>query len=75
VSPGDVLYGSEIGSLQPAAAMIVKQAAEGNALVSRKCLADADLLEWRIIFDIARNAAASIEERFHSAKKIRKARW
>jgi hypothetical protein len=45
VSPDDVLYGSEIEALEPAAAMIVKKAARGNALVCRKCLTDADLLE------------------------------
>jgi hypothetical protein len=72
VSPDGVLYGSEIEALQPAAAIIVKQAAEGNALVSLKCLADADLLEWRIISDRATVSAGSVEDSFHGRKKIRK---
>jgi hypothetical protein len=45
VSPDDVLYGSEIEALQPAAAIVVKEAAERNTPVSCKCLTDVYLLE------------------------------
>jgi hypothetical protein len=66
VSPDGVLYGSEIKRLQPAAAIIVKQAAHQNALVFRKCLAGGNLLEWRIISIRAAGSADSINESFHS---------
>jgi hypothetical protein len=49
VSPDGVLYGSEIEALQPATAIIVKQAAEGNAVVRNKSLGDEHFWEQRII--------------------------